>query len=437
MAKELFEAESFAVVGASNNPNKAGHIIFRNLIEKNIKAYPVNPNHKEILNKKVYPSLSDFSEKPDCVIIAVPAKFTPEILEQAGERQIQNAVIISSGFSETGNNKLSEKVKQTAEKYKIKILGPNSLGFINPYLQTNATFFEGEIQKGKTAFLSQSGAIGAGILDKQISLSGFISLGNSLNTDFSDYISYFNEDKNTEQIALYIESLQEGKGQDFIKACRNSKKPIAALKAGKMKQGQKAALSHTAALTTEKGIYEGVFKQCRIKEVQSISELFSIKTNLSKIKPTLNKKQNRACIITNAGGLGVLTSDYCEENNIQLPQLPKNIIKQLNKTLPSAWSHNNPVDVVGDAQADRFEKVFQILENQDWFDFFIILLTPQYMTEPEKTAQLLLKLEKPVIACFMGGKKIQSAKSILENKIPFFEEPKDLVESIKFTTTQC
>lgn len=432
MIKELFNAKSFAVVGASNNPNKVGHIILKNLIDKKITAYPINPKPEPILNQKTYQSIDQLpeKEKPGCMIIAVPAKTTPEILKQAGKKQIKNVVIIAAGFSEIGNNKLSQQIKEISEKNNITLLGPNTLGFINSTNKVNATFFRGEIKKGTTAFISQSGAIGVAILDKQIPLSAFISTGNSLTTDFSDYIDYFNQDKNTKQIALYIESLKEGKGQEFIKACKNSKKPIRVLKAGKTSKGQKAASSHTAALATEKGVYEGVFKQCKIKEVDSISKLFNIKTEQAKTKPKISKNQNKACIITNAGGLGVLTSDYCEQNNIQLPKLPNNIIQQLNNILPPAWSSNNPIDLLGDAQADRFEKTLSILDRQNFFDFFIILLTPQHMTEPEKTAQLLINLKKPVLACFMGKNKIQSAKNLLKNKIPFYEDPKELVDSL-------
>ncbi|MFA5259534.1 MAG: CoA-binding protein [Candidatus Pacearchaeota archaeon] len=426
MIKEVFESKSFAVVGASKEEHKVGHIIFKNLISNGINAIPINNNAKEILGKKCYKSLLE-APKVDCVIIAIPAEFVPQILKDMAKKALNNAIIISAGFLEAGNKILNEEIKKIALNNKINIMGPNSLGFMNPHNKVNATFSDIMPKAGDIAFISQSGAIGAAIFDKEINLSGFISIGNSLLVDFSYWIDYFSHDKNTKVITLYIESIGENRGKKFIESCKKCTKPIIALKAGKSSLGNRAASSHTAALASEEGVYEGIFKQAGIIEVDSIRELFDVANLYSKIK--LSRKS--ACIVTNAGGPGVLCSDYLNKYSINIPELPKKLSDKLSKMLPNGWSKNNPVDILGDAKADLYLKTFKILEKENFFDFFIVLLTPQYMTEPDKTADAILKInKKPVIACFMGGKKVKPAIDKLKNKIPVFDELKDMAQGI-------
>lgn len=424
--KEVICANSFAVIGASHEENKVGHVIFKNLISQGIKAFPINPNIDTILGYKSYKNVSSLNEKIDCAIIAIPAKSVVSVLKEIAKTKIKSVVIISAGFSEIGNEKLSEEVKKICEQNKITLLGPNTLGFINPYNKVNASFSDIMPEQGKIAFLSQSGAIGAAILDKKIKLSGFVSIGNSLLTDFSDYIEYYSEDKNTEAITLYIESLNIGKGTRFIEVCKKCKKPIIALKAGKTYAGSKAASSHTASLASPEGIYEGIFKQCRIIEASSIRELFQIADTYVKIK----RPGKKACIVTNAGGPGVLCADYCLKNKIEIPEIPETIKKKLNAIMPDSWSRNNPIDVLGDAKADRYEKTIQLLEEEKFFDFFIVLLTPQQMTEPEKTADsiLNLNLKKPVVFCFIGGIKVYWAINKIKEKAPVFDELEDMCD---------
>ncbi|MDD5193052.1 MAG: CoA-binding protein [Candidatus Nanoarchaeia archaeon] len=421
----IFNSKSFAVIGAAREHDKVGHVIFKNLLSKGIKTFPVNPKANEILGYKCYKNVSEINEKIDCVIIAIKHEFVPAVLEESGIKGIKNAVIISAGFSETGDTKLENDISKICDKYKMDLIGPNTLGYINPYLSINASFFEGMPEKGKIAFLSQSGAIGTAILDMKIPLSGFVSLGNMTNMDFSEFIDYFSKDKNTEVIALYMESLNKGKGKRFIESCRKSKKPIVVLKAGKTELGKKVASTHTAALASEEGIYEGIFKQLKLIEVDSIKQLFLVSKILAENK-NIGKK---ACIITNAGGLGVLSSDYCIKNNIEIPILPEKIKNRLNTFLHSGWSKGNPVDVLGDAKAEVYERTIKELQNEKFFDFFIVLLTPQYMTEPEKTAEAILKIKsKTVFACFMGGEKVEKARKNLSEKIIIFDDVKDMAE---------
>jgi len=422
----FFNVKTYAVVGASRDEKKVGHAIFKNLLQSNKKVFPVNTKAKEILGHKCYEDILEIPYQIDCIVIAVPAKFVPLILRQAQKIKIKSAIILSAGFAEIGNIELEERIKKIAKESNITLLGPNSYGFISPSQNLNTTYFEGIPKLGNIAFISQSGAIGSAIIDSIDRLSGFVSIGNSTELDFSDFIEYYSKEKNTKIITLYLESLKKNRGKRFIEVCKKCKKPIIALKSGKSKEGQKAAKSHTAALASEAGVYRGILKQAGVIEADSIEQLFDIARLLDKYP----KLGNKAAIITNAGGLGVLTTDACETNKIKIPSLTQSTIEKLNKILPSNWSHNNPIDLVGDALAEDYENTIQILEKEN-FDFFIVLLTPQRMTESLKTAKALLKTKKPVIACFLGGKQVQKAKDFMNlNKIINFDDPKELCEAI-------
>ena len=253
--------------------------------------------------------------------------------------------------------------------------------------------------------------------------------------DFTDFIEYYSKDKETKVITLYMESLKQEEGKKFIEVCKKCKKPIIALKAGKSQKGQEAAKSHTAALASEQGVYSGIFRQAGIIETNNIEELF----NAARILEKYSKIGNKALIITNAGGLGVLTADSCEENKIELPSLKQSTIEKLNKILPQAWSKHNPVDILGDALAKDYEKTIQSLEQEEKqnFDFFIILLTPQYMTEELATAKIIAniqsksKINKPVFACFLGGNKIKGAEELMnKNNIIHFEDVREMCECL-------
>lgn len=404
----FFSAKTFAVIGASRDNKKVGHAVFKNLLYSNKKVFPINPKAKEILGHKAYRDILEVPYQIECVVIAIPAKLVPLILRQAQRLKIKSAIILSAGFSEVGETELEQLIVKITNEANIKLLGPNSYGIIDPSQKLNTTYFEGITKIGSTAFISQSGAIGSAILDTDIKLSGFISIGNSAQLDFSDFIEYYSKDKNTKVITIYLESLRKGRGKHFIETCKKCKKPIIVLKSGKSQAGQKAAQSHTATLASEAGIYKGIFEQAGIIEVNSIKELF----NVAKILEKYPKFRDNVAIITNAGGLGVLTTDACETNKIKIPPLQKSTIKKLDKTLPSNWSHNNPIDLVGNASAKNYEKTLSIIEKEN-FDFSIILLTPQRMTESLQTAKALTKARKPVFACFLGDKQIKEAKEFM------------------------
>ena len=404
--QNFFNPKTIAVVGASSNPKKVGHILVKKLLNFKGKVIPVNPKHKEILGKKSYASLTEYPGEIDLAIIAIPSKKVKEIIEECGKKQIKNMIVISAGFSEIKNFELEEKIVKIAEKYSINLLGPNCFGVANPYLNLDTTFSNTTAREGDIAFISQSGALWSSISDLSVGkfgFSGFVSLGNMACLNFYDFIKYFSEDKKTKKIVLYIEKLKQGK--KFIEICKKSKKEIIAIKSGSTKKGSEATVSHTGSLATDFEIYQGVFRQANIKHADSLFSAFNYAR--LKIKP----KGNRIVILTNAGGAGALITDYC-------------IKQRLNLVKP-------PIDLLGTATAKDYEIALNELEKQSFYDSVIVILTPQEMSEPEKTAEAIIKFSenKSVVACFLGGESVKKAKKFLEkNNVFCYTRLKDVAE---------
>ncbi|MBA7675465.1 Peptidyl-lysine N-acetyltransferase Pat [subsurface metagenome] len=395
--KNFFNPKTIAVIGASNNPKKVGNILMQKLSNFKGKVIPINIKHKEILGEKAYPSLTKYSGKIDLAMIAIPAKLVKKILQDCEKKSIKNVIIISAGFSEVGNDKLEKEIIQIAKKYRINLLGPNCFGMANPYLDLDVTFSKTSAKKGNIAFISQSGALWSYISDYsgKFGFSGFVSLGNMADLDFYDFIRYFNRHKKTKKIVLYIEKLKQGR--KFIEACRKSKKQIIVVKAGKTEKGSQAAISHTGSLATDFEIYKGAFKQANVKLADSLASAFGLKKEniASKIK------KKKVIILTNAGGAGALITDYLVEKGFDV---------------------QSPIDLIGTALAEDYQIALKRLKNRN-YDSIIVVLTPQSMSEPEKTAEVLVKLpiKKKIIACFLGKKSVTKAKQILEkNNIPCF-----------------
>ncbi len=425
--KNFFNPKKIAVIGASIFKGKVGHDIFKNLIKEKKNVYPINPNAKKILGKKAFASVLDVNEKIDLAVIAVPAKIVPKVLIECGKKKIKSVIIISSGFSEVGDNELEDKIKTISKKYDIRILGPNCLGIINPHNNMNASFFNKMPKKGSIAFVSQSGALGVAVLDwaiqNKVGLSSFVSIGNALDMRFPELIDYFSKDKKTKAICLYIEGLKDGKR--FMNIVSKTKKPVIVLKGGLTKTGEKAAATHTAALTSTLGVFKGALKQCGAIQVENLHQLFEIARYFVDNKAPKGKN---GIVITNAGGAGVLASDAFEENNLNLVDIPQDAMTVLNKILPLHWSKRNPIDIIGDAKPERYKKTLNVLSKEKFYDFILLALTPQTMTQPEEVAKILVNFHKktkvPVFGCFMGGDAVKKAKKILkENGILNFKEP--------------
>lgn len=415
--KNFFEPESIAVIGASNNEKKVGYALMYNL--RNFEnTIPINIHEEEILGKKCYKTVLDYKDEIDLAVIAIPAEFIKKVLIECGKKKIKNVIIISAGFSEIGNVKEEQELVKIAKKYKIRILGPNCFGTVNPYLELDTTFARKTPEKGNIAFVSQSGALWSGIAESDIKFSKFSSLGNMSDVSFPDLIKYFNKDPETKVIVCYIELLKNGR--EFMQVVKASKKPIIVIKAGSSEKGIKAALSHTGSLAGEYEIYKVAFRQCGAILVDTITEAFDKARHL--INQKLGKK---VVIVSNAGGPAVLATDYCNKYNLEVVDLPKEFIKKLN--LPETWSKNNPMDIIGDADSSRYKEVFDKLDKENFFDSVIVILTQQRMVDTINVAKEVINFRentnKNIICCFMGSNEAETAKELLENKgiLCFFE----------------
>ena len=397
--KKFLEPKSIAVVGASNNQQKVGYTLFKKLLSFKGQVFPVNILEQEVLGRKAYSSILSIKSKIDLVVIAIPSKSVISVLEDCGKKKIRNIIIISAGFSEVGNDFLDKEMKQLAKKYKLNILGPNCFGIANPYLDLDTTFSNLPTKRGDIAFISQSGALWSYISDisnlKQANgFSGFVSLGNIFDLNFNDFIQYFNKDKKTKKIVLYIEKIKDGK--KFIEICKKSKKEIIAIKAGRTEIGTKATLSHTGSLATSFEVYRGIFKQAHVKLASSFAEAFNL------VPQQIKVKGKRIAILTNAGGAGALLADQLVEKG---------------------YSPFQPIDILGTALAKDYGKELLKLKNRKDVDSIIVLLTPQSMSQPLDTAKEIVKYSKTsnkiITAVFLGANSIIDAKRELEkNKIP-------------------
>lgn len=396
--KGILNPKSIAVIGASEHPGKVGNVLMKKLLKFNGGVIPINIEHDVVYGKKSYISVLDYKKKIDLAIIAIPAKSVKKVLEECGKKEIKNVIIISAGFSEIGNVKEENEIIEIGKKYRMNILGPNCFGVANPYLNLDTTFSKLSAKRGHIAFIAQSGALWSYLADvsnskKNLGFSAYISLGNMADLEFDDFIEYFNKDKKTKKIILYIEKLKDGKR--FIEACRKSKKKIIVVKAGRTKKGTEATLSHTGSLATDFEIYKGVFKQTGIKSENSLSSAF----NLQRL--TLEPKGKNIAIVTNAGGAGALLTDYLIERKYNI---------------------NKPIDLIGTALAEDYKNAFDKLKNSN-VNSVIAILTPQSMSQPEKTAEEIVKFSKfkPIIALFLGRNSIKKARQILiKNRISCF-----------------
>jgi len=439
---KLFNPNTIAVIGASSDEQSVGHALFKNLIHNDFTGivYPVNLKRKSVLGIKTYPNIKSIPDDIDLAIIITPAQTVPAILEECGQAKVKAAVIISSGFKENGKEgeKRSKEISKISKKYGIRLLGPNCLGFIRPKLSLNASFGRTMTEPGKIAFISQSGALGTAILDwaseRHLNFSYFVSLGEMLDVNFDDLIDYFGNDPETTLILIYMESLTNAR--KFLSAARahSRNKPIVVLKAGKSKEGAKAAKSHTGSIAGDDDIYDAAFKRAGIIRVDTIRDLFN---NAQTINMQPRPRGRRLAIITNAGGPGVIATDALIKLGGQLAQLSSDTIIKMDKFLPSAWSKGNPVDMLGDAGPDRYFKTLKEALNDKNIDGILIILTPQAMTDPveiaNQTVKAAKKSEKTILASWMGAGDMQEGIHILEKgNIPYFKTPEDAVQSFMY-----
>jgi acetyltransferase len=440
--ENFFNPQSVAVVGASQKKGKVGHEILAGLIKAGYegKIFPVNNKAEEIEGLKCYPDLKSIGEKPDLVIIIIPAKFVPDIMEQCALVGAKSVIIITAGFKEVGEQgkQLEQKVVQIAKRSGIRIIGPNCLGLIVPANKLNASFGGDLPAAGATGYLSQSGALLAAILDmanaNDIGFSKLISIGNKADIDELDIIRALGADKDTKVIAGYLESITDGNA--FVREAEHisNAKPILLLKSGGTKAGAKAASSHTGSLAGGETAYEVVFDRAGIIRCNSIKQQFDYAQAFAN-QPL--PKGSSVAVITNAGGPGIMAADAIERQGLTFAKLSNQTIETLSSQLPPAANLYNPVDVLGDALAERYKFATDVVLNDPNVNVLLVLLTPQAMTEAADTAQAIIevtqqKSEKPVLACFMGASKVAQAVKILRHgKVPQYDSPESAVQTIK------
>lgn len=429
----LFAPQNVAVVGATEKTGSVGSAVFANLLATyhHGKVFPINPKRETLLGQKAYPSLKHLPEKVDLAIVIVPATAVAQVIAECAEVGIKGVVIISAGFREVGESgvRLEKEILHIAQQHGIRIIGPNCLGIMRPSIGLNATFAHAASLPGKIAFLSQSGALCTSILDwslrERIGFSAFVSTGTMLDVGWGDLIDYFGDDPETQSIVLYMESI--GDARAFLSVAREvaRTKPIIVIKAGRTEAAAKAAVSHTGAMVGSDEVLDAAFRRSGILRVNSIAELFMLSEILAK-QP--RPKGPRLTILTNAGGPGVLATDALIANGGELATLSPETLEKLNAILPATWSHNNPVDTIGDASPELYAATAKILLEEKKSDGLLAILSPQAMTHPTKTAELFVEATKgssiPLFSSWMGGSLVAGGEEVLNIAgIPTFSYP--------------
>ncbi len=434
----IFAPKTIAVIGATEREGSVGRTILWNLMSNAFGGtiFPVTPTRSSVMGIKAYPSVTAVPEPVDLAIIVTPARTVPGIVRECVEVGVRGAIIISAGFKEIGPEgaALEQEILAEARRGHMRIIGPNCLGVMNTVSGLNATFASTIARPGSVGFISQSGALLTAILDwsfrENVGFSAFVSIGSMLDVDWGDLIHYLGDDPRTKSIVMYMESI--GNARSFLSAAREVAltKPIIVIKPGRTAAAAQAAASHTGALTGSDEVLAAAFRRSGVLRVDRIDDLFNMAEVLAK-QP--RPRGPRLTIVTNAGGPGVLATDALIGSGGELTALSVETITELDKILPAHWSHNNPVDILGDADAERYSQAIQVAANDPHSDGLLVILTPQAMTAPTQTAQLLQKqygrpagylYGKPILASWMGGADVTAGKDILNQaNIPTFDFP--------------
>jgi len=429
----LFNPETVAVIGATDRPATVGRTVLQNLLDPAFRGrvYPVNPHRSEVLGTKAYKSMRDIPEPVDLAVLVTPAMTIPALIGECVDVKVKSAVVISAGFRERGEEgaALERQIQEQLKRSSMRLIGPNCLGVMNPVIGLNATFAKDAPKAGNVAFLSQSGALLTAILDwshkEQLGFSAIVSTGSMLDVGWGDLIHHFGDDPHTKSILLYMESV--GDARSFLSAAREValSKPIVVIKAGRSEAASKAAASHTGALTGSDEVLDAAFRRCGVLRVPNIADLFYMAEVLGK-QP--RPKGPKLTVLTNAGGPGVLATDALIANGGELAKLSEKTLTALNEFLPAHWSHGNPVDILGDADSERYDKAIEIAAQDPNNDGLLVILAPQGMTNPSEIAEGLKPYAhssaKPILASWMGGTSVAAGEVILNGAgIPTFPYP--------------
>ena len=434
----LFEPASVAVIGASARAGSVGAVLIENMLAAGYRGalYAVNPKHREVRGVPCFPTIGEVPRRVDLAVIATPAPTVPGIINACGEAGVRAAVVISAGFSESGpaGAKLERALLDNARRQRLRVLGPNCLGIMRPDVGLNATFARGHTRPGTLGLISQSGAVCTAMLDwaaaHDVGFSCVASLGGSTDVDFGEIVDYLLNDPKTEHILLYIEGVREARR--FMSALRAAArvKPVILMKVGRHPAGSRAAVSHTGAMVGADDVFDAVVRRAGVVRVRTIGQLVAAAQALSS---NVRPRGDRLAVITNGGGPGVMAADHATDLGIPLAQLSDATIEALRKSLPANWSHGNPVDLIGDADAARYAAALSACLSDPGVDGALVILAPQAMTAPLEVARVVAacagETDKPLLTCWMGEQQVTASRLLFaERGIPTFRTPDPAIE---------
>lgn len=440
----LFSPKSVAVIGASDRPNAVGEVVFRNMLESGYKGslYAVNPAHEEVQGQRAYASIEGIKTPVELVVICTEAETVPDLIEACGKHGVRAAVVLSAGFTEASGRgaALERAMLANARNYGVRIIGPNCLGIIRTAIGLNATFFKGSIKSGNLALVSQSGALCTAILDwaptNDVGFSSVVSMGAASDVDFGEILDYLASDAQTGSILIYVEGVRKARG--FMSALRAAarSKPVFVIKVGRHEAGSRAVMSHTGALVGSDDVFDAALRRAGVVRVESIGGLFSAAKSLASPH---RYSGNRLAIITNGGGPGVMAIDRAVDLGVSVASLSPETVEKLNQVLPPVWSHNNPVDIIGDATPQRYRDAVGICMGDSGVDAVLVILTPQAMTQPVEVAQLLVQdagtFSKPLFTSWMGAAQTMDGRAqFAQAGIPSFATPEAAIEAYSYIT---
>jgi acyl-CoA synthetase (NDP forming) len=442
----IFEPSSVAVVGASTNPEKTGHIILKNIVDGGFEGpvYPINPGASEILGLKAYKSLLDVPGDVDLVVIVVPAKAVPDVMRQAGKKRAGGAIIISGGFREIGNDALEREVIDIAKSFGIRVIGPNCQG-VNYTASNLCASWPLITAKGRMSVISQSGTVAAALGEwaeaEGIGISACVSLGNKADVSEVDLIEYFSKDPNTGVISLYLEGT--GDGRRFMEVCRNAvqRKPVVVLRPGRSSKGRKAAESHTKSIAGSYVIFQGACRQVGVTSARTVEDLYDFSKILMYAKTprlvTDRKEPYKVAILTSSGGSGIIAVDCAEEIGIEIPGLSEEAAGRLKEVLPPHCITRNPLDLTGDTSAERYETAVRELSSSNQADAYLLIFGDPIPRASEVVSRLKKDLESrgsdaEIVVCYIGGGTLgqEEVLRMQQQGIPAFRTPERAMRAI-------
>ena len=422
----IFYPENVALVG-SMKEGKIGYEVLQNILDhgfqKRGNIYPINPDGGEVLGLKVYESIDEVPEL-DLSVIASPAKYVPSLVEESADKGANGSVIISSGFGEVGNTELKEELDQVRRENDIRVIGPNCAGIFSTHHDLYASF-ELPVEKGDLAFITQSGAFGGAALgfakERGIGFSSFVSYGNALDLNEIDFIEYFADDDNTGIIGVYLEGTKDGK--ELMSVIEDTDKPVIIIKSGKSSRGSEAVSSHTGSLAGSYKVYNTALRQAGAVEVEGMEEFFdAVKTS----KVGIKSSDSNVAVVTNSGGPGIMCTDKLESLGLNVVELSEEIKEELREFLPDQCSVKNPIDIIADADYERYKRTIEIVDKDDKVDSIVNICVPPVFISSKDIANAVIDADynKPLVANFMSGELVDDGVEMLEEEnIPNFLTP--------------